>query len=247
MPSLADVPVVVLAGGLGTRLRAVLPDRPKGLAPVGGRSFLEIQIELLREQGARRFVLCVGHQAAMIEEALGDGGRLGVAIEYSVEGETLLGTAGALRRAGPRLRGTALVLNGDTYFAIGYGGLLQQHLEEHARSGALATLAVVRMADAAPFGTVTLDASGRRVVAFREKDPAAAGPAWVSAGAYVIEPQLLELIPADQPSSLERDVFPQALARGRVLAAATSDGRFFDIGTPDALEAFVAHHASLSR
>jgi NDP-sugar pyrophosphorylase family protein len=81
---LADTPVVILAGGLGTRLRAAVGDRPKGLAAVGDRTFLEIQIGLLRDQGARRFVLCIGHRAEQIREALGNGGELGVRIDYSV-------------------------------------------------------------------------------------------------------------------------------------------------------------------
>ena len=82
--TLEECPIVILAGGLGTRLRPVISDRPKGLAPIGDRPFLEIQIAMLREQGARRFILCVGHRADQIRECLGDGSRLGVDIDYSV-------------------------------------------------------------------------------------------------------------------------------------------------------------------
>src|SRR5437773_2245856 len=96
---LSDIPVVILAGGLGTRLRAVLPGQPKGLAPIGEQSFLEIQIQLLRDQGARHFVLCVGYLADQIRTTLGDGTRLGVRIDYSIEADRLLGTAGALKLA----------------------------------------------------------------------------------------------------------------------------------------------------
>src|SRR5438477_10610039 len=117
---LSQVPVVILAGGLGTRLRPVLSDRPKGLAPVGERPFLEIQIELLRAQGARRFVLCVGHLAGQIEAYFGNGGRCGVRIDYSIEGEQLLGTGGALKLAERFFQPRALVLNGDTYLAVDY-------------------------------------------------------------------------------------------------------------------------------
>ncbi|MEO2089112.1 MAG: sugar phosphate nucleotidyltransferase, partial [Gemmataceae bacterium] len=85
MSTLADTPVVILCGGLGTRLREVVADRPKGLAPIGDTPFLRIQIELLRRQGARRFVLCVGHQAGQIEAYFGDGSALGISVAYSVE------------------------------------------------------------------------------------------------------------------------------------------------------------------
>jgi NDP-sugar pyrophosphorylase family protein len=235
---LADLPVAILAGGLGTRLRPALPDRPKALAPIGDRTFLERQIALLRDRGARRFVLCVGWEAERIEAALGDGGRLGVAIEYSAEGPQLLGTGGALRLAAPRLGGTALVVNGDTWLDTDYGALVARHREEHAAAGALATLAVTRTGDRARSGTVLLDAAARRVVAFREKDPA--GEGWVSAGTYVIEPALVASLPADEPRSLEREVFPAALAAGRVLAALAVTDPFFDIGTPETLAAFRA-------
>src|SRR5438067_1235307 len=96
---LASLPAIILAGGLGTRLRPVLRDRPKGLAPIGPRSFLETQIRLLRRHGVRQFVLCVGHRAELIQAALEDGRQLGVRIDYSVEQGRLLGTAGALKQA----------------------------------------------------------------------------------------------------------------------------------------------------
>src|SRR5262249_41662980 len=107
-PTLVETPVVILCGGLGTRLRPVLADVPKGLAPVGDRPFLEIQLELLRGQGARRFVLCVGHLAGQIRQTFGDGGRWGVRIDYSVEGDRLLGTGGALKLAERFFRPRAL-------------------------------------------------------------------------------------------------------------------------------------------
>ena len=120
-------PVVILAGGLGTRLRSVLADRPKGLAAIGSQRFLEIQIELLRNQGERHFVLCVGHMAESIEQHLGNGRRFGVRIAYSTEGSQRLGTGGALRLARRFFAPRALVLNGDTFFDLDYSGLVQFH------------------------------------------------------------------------------------------------------------------------
>ncbi len=235
---LADLPVLILAGGLGTRLRAALPGLPKGLAPVGPSAFLEIQIRLLAEQGARRFVLCVGHLWDSIQAALGDGRTYGVKIEYSVEeGDRLLGTAGALRLAGRYVAPRAVVLNGDTYFAIRYADLVGHHLSERRRSGVLATLALSHMPEQDRYGTVLLDGSGRHIRAFLEKEEdASGGPAWVSAGAYVLEREVLAYVPGGRPCSLEREVFPAMLRARKRLAAVTFAERFYDIGTPEGLQ-----------
>lgn len=232
--------MLILAGGRGTRLRSVLPDLPKGLAPIGPYPFLEIQIRQLSQQGARRFVLCVGHQSARIQAALGDGRRWGVHIEYSVERkDRLLGTAGALKLAEHYFVPRALVLNGDTYFAISYSTLVKFHLREWRRCGVLATLALSRVPERARYGSVVLDRTGRYVRAFLEKqDDATTISEWVSAGAYVVERGLLECIPHNELCSLERDVFPGSLESGRRLGAITFGGRFFDIGTPDGLRTF---------
>src|SRR5262249_4931146 len=97
------LPVVILAGGLGTRLHPLTERIPKSLLPVAGRPFIYHQLELLREQGVARVVLCVGHLGGQIRDAVGDGRRFGVAVEYSFDGGQLLGTGGALREALPLL------------------------------------------------------------------------------------------------------------------------------------------------
>ncbi len=240
---LAGTPVVILAGGLGTRLRSALPNQPKGLAPIGERSFLEIQIELFRQQGARHFVLCVGYQSAQIQAALANGQAYGIHIAYSVEGERLLGTAGALKLAERFFVPRALVVNGDTYCALDYEKLLKRHATCHEEQGAAATLALATAEDGARYGSVFLDAEQKLVTGFREKD-SSQGPRsnWLSAGAYVIERSLLELVPSGQPCSLEYDVFPRALAGGAKIAALTATDRFFDIGTPASWRAFTAYY-----
>ena len=237
---LATTPVVILCGGLGTRLQPVLAGVPKGLAPVGDRPFLEIQIELLREQGARHFVLCVGHLAEQIQQTFGDGRRWGVRIDYSLEGEQLLGTGGALKLAERFFQPRALVLNGDTYLAINYELLLKHHLKEKQRSHVPATLTLARADDAKRFGTVLLDDSGRFLTGFREKDATAAGVGWLNAGAYVLERTLLDGMRPNEPASLERDVFPGALRAGGKVAALTCSQPFYDIGTPGDWQRFVA-------
>src|SRR5262249_9092997 len=160
-----------------------------------------------------------------------------------VEGEHLLGTGGALRLAERFFRPRALVLNGDTYLAADYERLVGGHHEENTRSGALATLTLARADDGSRFGTVLLDATGRYVAGFRARGaaPAAGGAGWLNAGAYVIERPFLDHVAPDAPASLERDVFPGVLGRGGRLAAATCAEPFYDIGTPQDLQRFVAH------
>ena len=227
-----DLPVIVLCGGLGTRLRSAVADRPKALAPVGDSSFLAVQLELLRDRGARHFVLCVGHMAEQIEAAFGDGSALGVRIDYSRDGEKLLGTGGALKRAEHFFAPAALVVNGDTYIDVD----LTRLVRTHATCGAVATLTLARVPDASRYGTVEVE--GARVTGFREKAAGAEG--WVNAGVYMIERELLARVPVGKVVSLERDVFPAALRDGLTLAAFEQDESFTDIGTPDDFRAFAA-------
>lgn len=225
------MPVVILCGGLGTRLRSAVADRPKALAPVGERPFLAVQLEALRAAGARRFVLCVGHQAGQIEAAFGDGSALGVRIDYSHDGERLLGTAGALKRAERHFEPAAVVVNGDTHLNLDLAALARAH----AAAGAVATLALARVPDAGRFGSV--EVRGGRVFEFHEK-AAPGGPGLVNAGAYVITRELLARVPAGEVASLERDVFPAALRDGLPLGALVLNESFTDIGTPEAYRAF---------
>lgn len=227
-----DLPVIVLCGGLGTRLRAAVSDRPKALAPVGTSSFLAVQLELLRERGARHFVLCVGEMAEQIEAAFGNGAALGVRVDYVRDGTTLLGTAGVLKRAERFFTPAAIVVNGDTYIDVDLAHLARVH----SASSAVATLTLAKMPDPTRYGSIAFD--GDRVTAFREKEETRSG--WVNAGVYVIERELLARVPSDTAMSLERDVFPAALRDGLALAAFPQDEAFYDIGTPDALHRFAA-------
>ncbi|MCH2174012.1 NTP transferase domain-containing protein [Myxococcota bacterium] len=247
--TLDEVPVMILAGGLGTRLASVLPNVPKGLADVAGRSFLELQIDLLRRAGARRFVLCVGHLASQIRSVLGDGRQLGVSIEYSVEDPArLLGTAGAILNAFGFIESRALVLNGDTYFDIDYAGFVARHVERCARAETIATLAVAQVEDASDFGTVVLSGAGTRVVEFREKESSRAGRAGlVNAGAYMVEAELLKSIEDSIPQSLEHDVLPRALSEGGEIASEVFEESFYDIGTPRSLARFLEWYDSTVR
>ena len=217
--------MVILAGGLGTRLRPVLRDRPKGLARIGSEAFLEIQIRLLRRQGFRQFVLCIGHRAHQIQAALADGRSLGVCIDYSVEQGGLLGTAGALKQAERWFAPRALVLNGDTYFNIDYARFVRSHDRQRRRfRDVVASLAIGRAEgqskvkspkskvgtpERLKYGAIQFDRGSRLVTCFEEKtDVLSNVPGWFNGGAYVLEHDILEYTSIGRPCSLEREVFP---------------------------------------
>jgi NDP-sugar pyrophosphorylase family protein len=215
----------VLSGGLGTRLREVLPNRAKALAAIGASPFLELVLAQLGAEGITKVVLCTGYLGHQIRSHFGESWG-GMDILYSEEPEPR-GTAGALRLALPLL-GTepALVTNGDSY----YRGSLSSLLDCHRRKQARVTLLLSRVVDSCRFGRVTVERNGQ-IAGFMEKDPNHTGPAWVSAGVYVIEPEVVRRIPADRPVSLEKEVFPGLIGRG--LHGYRGRGEFLDIGTPE--------------
>jgi NDP-sugar pyrophosphorylase family protein len=218
------LPAVLLVGGMGTRLRSVVPSSPKPMAAVGDQSFLELLGRQLQRQGVRRVVMCSGYLADQIEAKFGDGSAWDVVIEYSREQEAL-GTAGAIKLAQSLLLGASefLVMNGDSFLEIDFSQLIRFHRE---RKG-IASMAVVRVQDAGRYGTVRVESG--RVMGFLEKTGANA-PGPINAGVYVFDHAIIEHIP-EGPASLERDVFPKVLDRG--VYALEQGGMFIDIGTPE--------------
>jgi len=223
--SLDDVKTLLLVGGLGTRLRSVVPSTPKPLASVGERPFLELLVGQLSNQGIRHLVMCTGYLAGEIEREFGDGRRWNVAIEYSRELQPM-GTAGAVKLAGSYLSEVPefLVMNGDSFMELD----LQRLIYFHRGSGGLASMAVFHTRNDNRYGTVQMDKNGR-VTAFAEKTSSDV-PAFVNAGVYVFDRKIFSHIP-DGPCSLERDVFPKILDHG--LFASEQQGVFIDIGTPE--------------
>lgn len=227
--------VFILAGGFGTRIRALFPDVPKCLIPIRGKPFIEWQIEHLRERGFRDFIICVGYRADQVMAACGDGDAWGVSVQYSVE-ETPMGTGGALLIAKRYLTDTALVLNGDTYLEIDYGAFVRAHEEVVQKEPIVASIALVSKPAHEGSGRVMLDEHGR-TTSFLEKR-SDQGEGYVNAGAYVCEPSILDSIEGG-PYSLESDVFPR-LAISGTLHGVPVTGTFTDIGTPEGLRAFEA-------
>ena len=225
MGTIPDIPAVLLVGGMGTRLRSVLPSRPKPLASIGNRSFLNLLVRQLRYQGIRRLVMCTGYLADQIEGEFGDGKALDVEIEYSKESRPL-GTAGAVKLAEGHIRDASefLVMNGDSFVDIDF----RQLIRFHRTHGGLASMAVLKVKNTSRYGTVQVNDTGR-VIEFSEKT-GNGRPGLVSAGVYVFNQSIFGYVP-DGPASLEKDVFPRLLDRG--IYALEHDGMFIDIGTPE--------------
>jgi len=219
------IPAILLVGGLGTRLRSVLPSTPKPLASVGTKSILELLVIQLRNQGIRRIIMCTGFLAEQVESHFGDGNRWGVAIDYSRE-QSPLGTGGAIKLAESHLSGVSelLVMNGDSFLEID----LRELVHFHRRHEGLASMAVLRVDDSGRYGTVEV-AAGGHVIGFAEKT-GVSEPGLVNGGIYVFNRPIFNYLP-DGPASLERHVFPRILSQG--LYALEQRGTFIDIGTPE--------------
>lgn len=220
---LAAPEAIVLAGGFGTRLRNVLSDLPKPLAPVNGRPFIAYLLDALAGHGVRHTVLATGYLAEKVERALGDDWS-GMRLSYSVE-EHPLGTGGAVRLAATATAGgPLLVLNGDTYLEFDAAAFSAAMRAADAELG----VALATVPDAARYGAVSVAAG--RVVAFGEK--AGHGPGQINAGVYYLAPSVLAALPADGAFSLETAVLAPAAAAGRLHAYSDTAG-FIDIGIPE--------------
>lgn len=214
---------IVLAGGFGTRLRGIVDDVPKPLAPVAGRPFLAWLLDRLAASGMRRCILATGYMADIIEQRIGAHWQ-GMDIDYSVEPEPL-GTGGAIRLAATRLLGDAAhVLNGDTW--LEYDPAALESAAHNVRASM--AIALARVDDVARYGAVDIDQG--RVVGFREKGEA--GPGWINAGCYFLAAEALAAFPALNAFSFEQVVL-QARTQAGEVAAFTNTAGFIDIGVPE--------------
>jgi D-glycero-alpha-D-manno-heptose 1-phosphate guanylyltransferase len=213
---------IVLAGGFGTRLRGVLSDTPKALAPVAGRPFLAYGLDLLAAGGVEHAVLATGYLADQVEAVIGPRWKE-MRISYSREMQPL-GTGGALRQAATRTRGgSLLVLNGDTYVRFDPPAFVAGMQAMQATIG----VALAHVADVGRYGVV--DTHGDRVLAFCEKGGSGAGA--INAGVYYLSGAAVAALPQREAFSFEHDVLAPAVAMGNVFAwRATCD--FIDIGVP---------------
>jgi len=223
---LAEVPVAILAGGVAKRLGPATAAVPKALIEVAGRPFIDHQLRLLRRHGVRRIVLCVGHLGEQIERHVGDGAAHGLDVRYSHDGDRLLGTGGALRRAGPLLGEVFWVTYGDTLLDFDYGATLAEFL----RGDALGLMTVLRNGNRWDRSNVLfLDG---KIVRYDKLNPTP-DMEHIDYGATLLSCRVLERIPADRPYDLG-DLY-RTLASEGAMAGVEVTWRFYEIGSPAGL------------
>jgi NDP-sugar pyrophosphorylase family protein len=214
-------------GGYATRLGRVTENIPKALVDVGGRPFVARQLELLAAQGIERVVLCVGHLGEMIAEAVGDGARFGLTVDYSFDGDRPRGTAGALARAAGKLGPAFFTLYGDSYLTCDMAAI-KAAFEMSGKSG---LMSVYRNKNR--WGASNVEYAGGRIAAYDKKNTTPRME-HIDYGLGVFKREVFEKLPPDRACDLEA-VYQDLLTRGE-LAAFESPERFYEIGSPEGLE-----------
>lgn len=227
---LLDFDVAILVGGLGTRLREVVKDKPKCLAPINGIPFIDILLDNFIEQGLNRFILCVGHLSEQIIEYLE--GRRNCEIIFSIE-DVPLGTGGAIKKAKRFIASeNILIANGDSICAVNCVNLLNFHRdktsdftmvlsEDHTRQDA---------------GIVKIKRNNR-IVSFHEKNDENKG--YINSGIYLMRTECFNQMPSDYKFSLEYDFFPELINSARCFGFQL-EGTVYDIGTPERLDKYIS-------
>jgi len=223
--SVNDIDVIVLAGGLGTRLRSVLPNTQKVVAPVDGKPFLLRLLASFRDLGVRRVILALGHLAENVINSIKTSSPEGLELVFSIETEAR-GTAGAIKFALGHVNSERfIVANGDSFIDAD----LSKFIAFHQERSALISLVVFPVKNVSRYGSIILDNSSR-VLEFKEKGADEVGPGLINAGVYLFERKVIERLP-DHYLSLEHDVLPQYCGVG--LYGIKLGTRFIDIGVPD--------------
>jgi len=242
---------VIIAGGPGTRLRPLTYIRPKPIVPVANKPFLEYQVELLKKHDIKEIIFCTNYMTEMIQAHFGDGSKFGVRMHYAIE-EVPLGTAGAIKNAEPLFKGdTILVFNGDVLTDFDLTSIIASHREREAAI----TLTLHAVPSPSPYGVIITD-DEMRVHEFREPSEEVkkmlaqnpnverTGTDHINAGIYVIESDVFQQVPEGVPYSIERQMFPQVLARGERVYGHVGTGYWLDIGRPE--QYLEAHRAVLT-
>lgn len=225
----SSMQAVIMAGGEGSRLRPLTSNLPKPMLPIANRPMMEHIVLLLKQHGITDIVATVQFLASLIRNYFGDGSDLGVSLSYANE-EVPLGTAGSVLGARDLLSGTFLVISGDALTDID----LEEVVGFHRERGAAATLVLKHVQDPLEFGIVMTGGDGR-IERFLEK------PTWgqvfsdtINTGIYVLEPEILDLIPPDQPYDFSSELFPAMLDKGLPLFGFVGDAYWTDVGNTDA-------------
>lgn len=230
------IPAIILAGGLGTRLKPVIGEYPKVLAPILGKPFLSYVLDKLSQQKLHRTILCTGYLAEYVQEEYGKSYK-GIEIMYSRE-ETPLGTGGAIRHAISKLSASEyLILNGDSFIDIDFQAFFNWYQEHSFPVG----MAITTADDCSNYGTIEI--RGDRVISFHEK-AFHKQPGFINAGIYLVNEELIKNMPSTEPLSLEYEVIPSWVKMG--LGAFYVSSLLIDIGTPISYEQAQSYFAQNS-
>lgn len=221
---------VILAGGLGTRLRPLTGKMPKAMSPFNEKPFLLYIINLLKNQKIRDIVLCVGYLSDMIKNRFGDGKSLELSIKYSEEKDRLLGTGGAIKNARNLLDDYFLILNGDTYLPINYNEVNKVFLKH----GKKAIIVVYNNTDTTGVSNNVMIDNKQKVLAYDKESPENFN--YVDAGAIILKKEVLDYVEPNQSTSLEA-IYQMLISDGELMAYITKQ-RFYDIGTAAQQEYF---------
>ncbi len=218
--------VAILAGGLATRLRPMTETVPKSLLEVNGEPFAVHQLRLLQANGIRRVVICIGHLGALVQRAIGDGGALGLEVDYSIDGPVLLGTAGAIKNALPKLGETFFVMYGDSYLPCDYAAI-SRNFES---AGVLGMMTVFR--NEGKWDTSNVEFAAGKIVAYSKtnRNPRMR---YIDYGLGVFRAEAFDILPVGEASDLA-ELYMDLLQR-KQLAAYEVTERFYEIGSPEGL------------
>ena len=216
---------LILAGGLGTRLRGIVKNIPKVMVNIKGRPFLEYLVLQLKNYSLNDIILCTGYLKGKIENYFGNGNNLGVSIIYSEETEPL-GTGGAIKFAENLIpEGDFIVMNGDSLFDIDLCKLIDCHLNKKA----LATMALAKVKDTLRYGSVEMS-KDNKIKSFIEKAEYSHSNL-INGGIYILNRKIFKFIPEGEKISLENDIFPKLIGKG--FYGISFDNYFIDIGVPE--------------
>jgi NDP-sugar pyrophosphorylase family protein len=232
----ANLDVLILCGGLGTRLKEAGHNMPKPMVKINGRPFLEILIEYISSFGFRRFILCTGFKSKIIEDYFckkNDGNTYVISSENKS-----LGTAGGIKNAEAHISSSSLlVLNGDSICQSN----LKEFVEFHYSNNASASIAITTVDDVREYGSVIVN-DKHEITGFNEKSDQITGRGLVNAGIYIFKKEMLNIFFPERNISLEHETLPSLVGQG--LFGFITKEKLFDIGTPERLE-LLRHHFKL--
>jgi|TARA_B100002003_G_C14147385_1_gene551797 mannose-1-phosphate guanylyltransferase len=215
---------IILAGGLGTRLKPLTDKTPKPLLPIKGKPIIEHAINNFKKHNIKDIILSIGYKADKIKEYFGDGKEFGVKIKYSIEDEPL-GTGGAIKKASEKIKKTFIAINGDNLADFDWTSIIKSHKKNEARI----TLTLYPVEDVTQYGIAEL--KDNQIIKFIEKPSKKDAPSNLNnAGAYVIEPESLEILPKGK-SSIEKDCFEKFCGEHGSVFAFEHKGYWFPTDT----------------